>query len=117
MGSIANSLPGLSFLREPGGILSNLPAKVATDDLKSASPQDIVSLSMAAIQKQQVDGLFGAAPSAQAASPVPGIADADLEKAAPQEKSTIYQQSIRMQQVQGLFAEPQAARSTTSVLG
>jgi hypothetical protein len=43
MGSIANSLNGLSYLTQPGGLLSSLPAPISTAVLQSASPQDVVN--------------------------------------------------------------------------
>jgi len=58
MGSITNSLNGLSYLTQPGGLLSSLPAPISTAALQSASPQDVVSLSVAALQKQEVDGIL-----------------------------------------------------------
>ena len=59
MGSIANSPAGLTYLNQPGGILSNLPAAVPAATLQAASPRDIVSLSEAALQAQQAEGIFG----------------------------------------------------------
>jgi hypothetical protein len=59
MGSIANSSAGLTYLNQPGGILSNLPAAVPAATLQTASPRDIVSLSEEALQAQQAAGIFG----------------------------------------------------------
>ena len=39
MGSITNSLNGLSYLTQPGGLLSSLPASISTAVLQSASPK------------------------------------------------------------------------------
>jgi hypothetical protein len=129
MGSISNSLSGLSSLMQPGGLLSKLPAPISAAELQSASPQDIVSLSLAALQTQQVNGLFGVSQGNQAAAPLlplaapqaanalPGVPAADLAKATPQEQAAINDQALLLQQVQGLFGAPAPATSKTNVFG
>jgi len=129
MGSITNSLSGLSSLMQPGGLLSNLLAPISAADLQSASPQDIVSMSLATIQTQEVNALFGAsqanqnaAPplpiaSSQAADALPGVSAADLAKATPQEQAVIKNQAMLLQQVQALFGEPASVTGTTNALG
>ena len=129
MGSISNSLSGLSCLTQPGGLFSNLPAPISAADLKSASPQDIVSLSIASLQTQEVNDLFGgsqgnqnAAPliplaTPQAANALLGVSAADLANATPQEQAAINDQALLLQQVQGLFAAPAPATGTTNVFG
>jgi hypothetical protein len=116
MASVTNSLAGLSYLTQPGGLLSNLPAPISAATLQSATPQDLVSLSAAALETQEVDGLFGLAPSASAvalpvlstpsAEVLPGVATADLSGASPQAQAAINDQALLLQQVQGLFSEP-----------
>ncbi len=127
MGSVTNSLSGLSYLMQKGGPLSNLSSSMTAAQLKSAPPQDVVNLSMAAIGMQEAEGLFGtstpsqttlpampvvpfAAPAATSStSPteiLPGVASADLTNATSQENAAINNQAMFLQQVQGLFAEP-----------
>lgn len=98
MGSITNSLNGLSYLTRPGGLLSSLPASISAAVLQSASPQDVVSLSVAALQTQEVDGIFGISQASQNTLPVlpivsakatpatdvlPDVAAADMAAAKP----------------------------------
>lgn len=94
MASIPNSPAGLTYLTQPGGILSNLPAGVTPAKLQSASPQDIVSLSVAAIQAQQVDGLFGINP------PTPSTGSS-----AATATSATSSQSLQAQEIQALFSQ------------
>jgi hypothetical protein len=128
MGSVTSLPSGLAYLTQPGGLLSNLPAGISTSVLQSASPQDIVSLSLAAIQAQEVGGLFGVSP-ATSNSAIPGlpaatgvasgvtsgvtagIPAADLTNATPQEQAQISDQSLLYQQAQALF-DPTSATST-----
>ena|ERR1700722_16962012 len=124
MGSVTSLPSGLAYLTQPGGLLSNLPAGISTSVLQSASPQDIVSLSLAAIQAQEVGGLFGVSP-ATSNSGIPGlpaatgvtsgvtagIPPADLTNATPQEQAQISDQSLLYQQAQALF-DPTSATST-----
>lgn len=129
MGSIANSLNGLSYLTQPGGPLSNLPASLTTAELHSASPQDLVSLSMAALQAQNVSELFGISQDSQnpllmlpiasqsATDLLPGVSAADLANATPQQQASINNQARLLQQVQGLFGEPASPPTTTNVIG
>jgi hypothetical protein len=131
MGSVTNSLSGLSYLMQPGGPLSGMAAQMSPAQLQSAQPRDVVSLSMAALQTQVVDGLFGTSQPSQtklpalpvassATSPsatdvLPGVASADLTDATAQEQSAINNQALALQQVQGLFAEPASETGTTDV--
>ncbi|SPE30209.1 hypothetical protein SBA3_1630012 [Candidatus Sulfopaludibacter sp. SbA3] len=128
MGSISNSLSGLSFLTQPGGPLSNLPAPLSTAELQSAPAQDLVSLSMSAIQEQNVNELFGISPPAsdtlpalpitsqQTADILPGVSAADLTNATPEQQSAINDQALLLQQVQALFGLPTSTAGTTNVL-
>jgi hypothetical protein len=116
MAPIPNSLTGLSFLREPGGILSNLPAQVTAKKLETASLNDVVSLSMAAVQKQQVDELFGTSPPSGPGR-VPEVAPAGLAKAAPEQQAALYQAATRYSQMQGLLGQQAAGRGRISVMG
>jgi hypothetical protein len=119
MGSVASALSGLSYLTEPGGPLSNLPAPISAADLKSASPQDLVSISMAALQAQDASELFGISPSSQSTLPVLPIASqsADLANTAPQEQAATNDQALLLQQVQSLFGEPASTTGTIDMLG
>jgi hypothetical protein len=100
MASIPN---GLSYLTQPGGLLSSLPAAVPAAVLLKASAQDLVTLSAAALQAQEVDGLFGIAQPSSLA-PVATAADAS-------------NQATLMQQVQRLFNLPTSPPSTTTAFG
>jgi hypothetical protein len=104
MGSVTNSPSGLTYLTQPGGLLSNLTRTVSASTLQSASPQDIVNLSLAAIQAQQADGLFGAAPSNPESSSLPDVSPTDLTGATPTEQTSINAQTILLQQAQALFS-------------
>jgi hypothetical protein len=130
MGSIASSLNGLSYLTQPGGLLSSLPAPISTAVLQSASPQDLVKLSVAVLRTQEVDGMFGISKasentlpilSAQASSPgtevLPGVSAADMTKATPQEQASINDQALLLQQSQGLFGVPTILIGTTNLIG
>jgi len=131
MGSISNSLTGLSYLMQQGGPLASLSAQLTPAQLQSAPAKDVVSLSMAALQAQQVDGLFGIAPASQTTLPalpidntstspttlLPGVASADLTNASPQEQSSINDQALALQQVQGLFAIPASTAGSIDAFG
>ena len=104
MGSISNLPGGLAYLTQPGGLLSNLSSVISTSELQSASPEDLVSLSLAALQAQQTDGLFGVTPAN------PGTAEglAAIASDTPQQKTEISNQAVLDQQVQALFDPPTA---------
>jgi hypothetical protein len=128
MAPVTNS-NGLSYLTQPGGLLSNLPSSISGSALQSASPQDLLSLSEAALQVQQVDGLLGiqqSTPSTALTLPVistqsgnvlPGVSSADLSNASPQQQAAINDQALLLQQVQGLFSEAAGSTSTFSLMG
>ncbi len=123
MGSITNSTAGLSYLTQPGGVLSNLPASIS-QDLATASPQDIVTLSDAALQTQDVDGLFGLDQnttssavtlpilSGTTSDALPGVATADLTNATPQQQTAVNTQALGLEEVQGLFGGTTSTSST-----
>jgi hypothetical protein len=132
VGAITNSLNGLSYLTQPGGPLSSLPASISTAALQSAWPQDVVSLSVAALQAQEVDGIFGisqatqntlpalpilSAPATPATEVLPGVSGADIANATPQEQASINDQALLLQQIQGLFGVTTSATGTTNVIG
>src|ERR1700727_1807195 len=75
MGSVASVSSGLAYLTQPGGLLSGLSPSISTSELQSASPQDIVSLSLAAIQVQVADGLFGVSPQNSGIAELPLLGD------------------------------------------
>jgi hypothetical protein len=128
MGSITNSPTGLSYLTQPGGVLANLPTPIS-QDLPTASPQDVVTLSDAAIQTQEVDGIFGLdqnGPSSAVTLPIlsgstadalPGVATSDVTNATPQQQTAINTQALGLQEVQGLFGGTVQPTSTTNVTG
>jgi hypothetical protein len=144
MGSIATVPNGISFLTQAGtGLLSNLPVTLSASTLQSASPQDVVDLSSAALQIQEVDGLFGITPPTQSntsslvfgsppvdtnpatalASSQPtinlpiGVTAADLAGATPEQQATVANTDNQQQMVQALFYPPMSVPSTTNVLG
>src|SRR5580698_24650 len=111
MGSVTSLSSGLAYLTQPGGLLSTLPAAISTSELQSASPEDIVSLSLSALQAQVADGLFGVSPanpnatglpvtagSTSNTSVLPGVASTDLSNATPQENAEINDQALSLQQ-------------------
>jgi hypothetical protein len=112
MGSVTSLPSGLAYLTQQGGLLSTLPPAISKSALQSASPQDIVSLSLAALQTQETNGLFGISPANPGTAGLPaaagGIASADLTNATPQEKAEISDQAVRFQQAQALFDPPLA---------
>jgi len=129
MAAVTNSLNGLAYLMQAGNPLSNLPASLSAADLQSAPLQDVVSLSLAAIQMQQVNELFGIPPAAQDTLPalpisatqstdaLPGVPAADLVNASPQEQAAVNYQALLLQQVEGLFAESTSAAGATDLIG
>jgi hypothetical protein len=128
MGSIPNSLNALSYLTQPGGLLSSLPASVSTAVLQSASPQDVVSLSVAALQTQEVDGIFGISQASQNSLPIvfapvtpatdvlPGVSAADMTNATPQEQSPINDEARLLQQILDGWHEPDKSGGLRPVL-
>jgi hypothetical protein len=129
MGSVTSLPSGLAYLTQPGGLLSNLSPAISTSELQSASPQDIVSLSVAAIQAQEADGLFGVSPanSTSGIPGLPGVANsaagvtagipaADLTNATPQEQAQISDQSLLYQQAQALFDPPSATSANAGLV-
>lgn len=122
MGAISNPINGLSYLTQPGGVLSNEPAGIV-NELQTAPQQDVVTLSDAALQAQEVSGIFGLplpdqntavtlpALSAPNADTLPGVANADLTNATPQQQAAINTQAVGLQEAQGLFG------SQTNVIG
>jgi hypothetical protein len=135
MGSVTNPLTSLSYLTQPGGVLSKLPVQISTGELQSASSQDLVSLSAAALQAQQVDGLFGISQADQSTLPslgsgpfqapdssqtnglLPGVVAADLANATAQQLNAIGNQALRLQQVQGLFGVSVPITGSLNVTG
>jgi hypothetical protein len=131
MGSISNSLNGLAYLTQSGGLLSNLPAQVSTAELAKASPQDVVSLSEAAMRTQEVNGLFGSSTSsdrtlttlpiqstaANSYDAIPGVSAADVTSATAQEKATINDQALALQQALSLFSGHPAVTGKTGAIG
>lgn len=121
MAAVTNSVNGLSYLMQAGGPLANLPASVSASALQSAPPQDVISLSLAALKMQQVNELFSLSTSTQDSSAALPVTDstppAALANATPQEQDAANQQALQLQQVQGLFADPASTAGATSVFG
>jgi hypothetical protein len=129
MGSIPSSMSGLSYLTTPGGLLSNLPSPVSPSDLSSASPQDLVTISAAALEAQVVDSLFGGSQPGSTATislPVtstgqgtvlPGVSSADLINATAQQQTAINVEALLLQQVESLFGQTASTTGTVSLLG
>lgn len=127
MGTVSTT--GLSYLTQQGGLLANLSPAVSLSALQSASPTDVVSLSEAAVQAQQVGVLFGTPQADQSgvtlpvtsAAPsdgviLPGVSSADLSNATPQQEGAINGEALLLQQAQELFGEP-SAPNTVSIYG
>jgi hypothetical protein len=123
MSSVPSAATGLSYLTQPGGLLSNLPSGITTADLQSAPSSDVVALSDAALEAQQVDGLFGISQQTQSALQLPvleanstasstatgsqilpGVSSADLSSATAAQQYAINNQALALQQTQELFA-------------
>lgn len=125
---VTSPTSGLAYLTQPGGLLSNLPAGITASDLQSAPPSDIVALSSATLEAQQVDGLFGISQqtestlqlpvletnSAASSTPnsttnsttsqiLPGVSSADLSSATAAQQYAINTQALALQQTQKLF--------------
>lgn len=131
MASVTNPLNGLSYLTQQGGLLSSLPVKISSAELQSASPQDVVNLSVAALQNQEVDGIFGissssrsslitlpaaAASSASSSEVLPGVSSADLTNASPQQQAALNDQALQLQQVDGLFGASTSTSGSINLL-
>jgi hypothetical protein len=119
MGSVTSLPNGLAYLTQPGGLLSTLSSAISTSELQSSSPEDLVSVSLAALQAQEADGLLGVSPGNQGTAGLPAVggganeasllslvASADLTNATPQENVELSNQAVRFQQVQALFGPP-----------
>jgi hypothetical protein len=126
MASVPTATSGLSYLTQPGGLLSNLPSGITAADLQKAPASDVVALSNAALEAQQVDGLFGisqqtastlqlpvldANPTASSTGSqiLPGVSSADLNSATAAQQYTINNQALALQQTQELFGSTPAA--------
>jgi hypothetical protein len=109
----------------------NAPAQLSVSALESAPQQDVVQLSDAALQLQEVQGIFGIPqaassqllPAAVSASPpsststssntspvnlpLPtGVSPADLTNATPDQQVALAEGAIQQQAVQTLFYTP-----------
>jgi len=132
MGSVSSVPDSLSFLTQPGtGLLANLPVQVSATTLQSAPQTDLIALSSAALELQQVNELFGIAPVAEDTAALPvaasttapavnlnlpsGVPAADLTNATPSEKAQIADAATQQQQVQALFSPPAAAAGTINL--
>jgi hypothetical protein len=116
------------MLTQPGGVLSNLPASITSSTLESATPQDLVDLSSAALQSQVVTGLLGGSANTQSTSPtlpiasgqstgLPGVSSSDLANSTPQEQNAINDQALLLQTVQQLFSQSSGTAGTLKVVG
>ncbi|MEO7142308.1 MAG: hypothetical protein ABI165_02270 [Bryobacteraceae bacterium] len=82
--------PALSLLTQSGSVLASAAANLPAQTLQNASPQDLVSLSDAALQLQQVEGLFGIA--------APGAATQGPFSTQPPDLLTLLEQTLASQQ-------------------
>ena len=133
MGSISNVPNGISYVAaalgaasgsSKGGVNSQDLEKV----LQSATPADAIVLSSAALQLQQVDGIFGLpSPASQdTAFPTPGfggnatlpagVSSRGLANATPDQLATIASQTQALQQQASLFAPTPAYQGNVNVL-
>jgi hypothetical protein len=120
MGSTCSVPNGISFVAAALGAANGsskvgVKAQDLEKTLQSASPADAVSLSSAALQLQQVDGIFGlSSPASQNSTfPVPGLAgnttlppgvsSTDLADATPDQLATIAAQAQALAQHANLF--------------
>lgn len=138
MGSIGNVPNGISVVAAALGAASGCSTSGAnsqakTQDLEkilqSATPSDAVQLSSAAIQLQQVDGIFGLpspgsqdnsfqTPGLAGNSTLPaGVSSSDLANATPDQLATIASQTQALEQHASLFTPAPNYRGNLNVLG
>jgi hypothetical protein len=145
MGSMATPTNGISFLTQSGtGLLANLPVQLSAATLQAAPKQDVVELSAAALQLQEVDGIFGLSPPSQtAATPLTftppqtasggttaaatasspslslpsGVSAADFANATPGQQANIANETQQQQLVQALFYPPTSSVGTVNATG
>ncbi|HLJ16191.1 MAG TPA: hypothetical protein VKV15_16955 [Bryobacteraceae bacterium] len=90
--------PLLSLLTQPGSPLSSIAATLPSNVLQNASSEDLVSLSNAAFQLQQVDGLFGGAN--------PSTTEQGTFSSQPSDLLTTLEQTLQSAQPTGTSANP-----------
>ncbi len=122
MGSISNVPNGISYVAAAVSAASGSSTGSASSQdleniLQSASPSDAVVLSSAALQLQQVDGIFGLpSPGSQSSSfATPGISPTDLAKATPDQLAAIAAQA-QLNQQSSLFTPAPSNQGTVNVL-
>jgi hypothetical protein len=76
----------LSVLTQPGSPLSSFASGPLAGVLENAAPQDVVSLSNAALQLQQISGLFG--------DQLGGLSDGSLSPTQPTDPITALEQTL-----------------------
>jgi hypothetical protein len=123
MGSIGNVPNGISYLAATLGAASgsstgNTNSQDLENLLQSATPSDAVVLSSAALQLQQIDGIFGLpSPGSQDSSfAAPGISPADLAKATPDQLAAIAAQAQSLTQQTSLFTPAPSYQGKVNVL-
>lgn len=133
MGTISNVPNGISIVATALGTTSGsskpgVNSQDLEDILQSATPSDAVQLSSAALQLQQVDGIFGlSSPASQNSTfPMPGsagnvtlppgVSSSDLANATPDQLATIATQAEALQQHASLFSPAPNYRGNVNVL-
>jgi hypothetical protein len=138
MGSISNVPNGISYVAAAlGGASSCSSGNCSTggtnsqslqQTLQSATPSDAVQLSFAAVQLQQVEGIFGQSPSStQDSQPsslgvpgsaplAPGVTSNDLARATPDQLAILASQSQALTQQASLFTPTPNYQNNLNVL-
>jgi len=110
MGSVSNLPSGIAVLTQRGtGLLADLPVRLSSSTLQSASQQDLEELASSALHMQQVDGTFGIAPPARATSALPVYR--------PTVQAAVADEAAQQQLVQALFYAASSLPGTTGIVG
>lgn len=127
MGSISNVPNGITYLTQFVDSVAKSPASQSIGKiLQSATPSDAAKLSNAALQLQQVTGIFGLAAPQSTAIALPagvtgpqlpsGVSASDVANATPEQQAAIVKQAQALQQVQNLFYPPTGTPGNLNVL-
>ena len=98
----------LSLLTQPGSALSSIAATLPSNVLQNASAEDLVSLSNAAFQLQQIDGLFGGAN--------PSTTEPATFSSQPSDLLTTLEQTLQSAQPTGTSTNPLQSASPQASL-
>jgi hypothetical protein len=118
MGTISVSPASLAILTTQGAPLSSLPAQVSSAVLQNATPEDVVSLSEAAIQGQNVAALFGASPDDSTGLYTPAPQQSSgfqslLANASPEQQAAYDNSLNQLQTAQALLGDSGSTTKTT----